>query len=149
MSRRRRELARTWTRPRVRESQLHMAWMYGLAGSRGAAGILHGEPAELDVEDEMGGWLVVAVGDGLRHRSDPDEGRAVGNDRVGSGAVVGHLPPGPHAQLRRVAGIGDRAPDPGAGPSDGHACHRAADGGFLSRLPVVVTPPAAHGAVSE
>src|SRR5260370_8052780 len=125
------------------------ARMFGLAGSPGAAEILHGEAAKLDVEDEMRGWLVVTVGDGLGHRADPDEGSAVGNDRVRSGTVVGHLPPRPHAHLRRVAGIGDRAPDPSAVTADGHACHRAAEGGFFSRLPVVVTPPAAHGAVSE
>ena len=40
-------------------------WMCGLAGSPGAAEILHAEAAGLDVEDEMRGWLVVAVGDGL------------------------------------------------------------------------------------
>ena len=37
----------------------------GLAGSPGAAEIFHAEAAGLDVEDEMRGWLVVAVGDGL------------------------------------------------------------------------------------
>jgi len=66
-----------------------------LAGSRGAAEILHAGAAQLDVEDEMRGWLVVAAGDGLGHRADPYEGRAVGNDRARSGAIVGHLPPRP------------------------------------------------------
>src|SRR5216683_3156920 len=37
----------------------------------------------------------------------------------------------------------------GAVTVDGHAGHRAAEGGLLARLPVVVTPPAMHRAVGE
>src|SRR6516165_7195691 len=115
--------------------------------SSGAAEILDADTAKLDVEDEVRGRLVVAVGDGLGHGADPGEGCPVGNDRMAPGAVVRCLPPGPHAHLRGVAGSGDRPADPGPVAADGQARHRAAEGGFLPCLPQVITPPAAHGAV--
>src|SRR5215467_5213417 len=97
----------------------------------------------------MGGRLVVAVGDGLGHAAYSDEGRTVGNDRMASCAVVGYLPPCAHTHLRRVAGLSDRPADPRPVTVDRQTCDRSAEGGFLPCLPVVIPPPAAHGAVGE